>query len=403
MAERPPLRLVLEVEYGHADPRALVFEEGSRGKLISVGARGEWMVTAGGVSDVEFFLRFDGQSLFVKPARPQAVAIQGTWLGADWVRLIAACQLQFGDARIRFYATSDAAASLPPVPIPTAPLLRPPLQPSLSDRATIADIPPDTVEEPTEVRAQIQPPSSRRPPLPSLAPPSSGESTQRFEYAELQQAAVELGIPFRRPPEGDVHEASPPPQADAARPTPQAAPSEPIVAKPPKVETVEAPSRARIVILSCLVAMVGVSAGLMVLKDAGILDGSRWGRGGGSTSAEMDAAVEAGQPATAEGIVVHTGETSDAGTTADDDGGDEADEDGGLAFEPAPFDAGRPKDAATDGLDDALAKLERAAVDAARAGAFEEAANLYEKLARLRPDNPAYREAARIMRSRSEH
>ncbi|MFT3774696.1 MAG: hypothetical protein QM820_55805 [Minicystis sp.] len=46
--------------------------------------------------------------------------------------------------------------------------------------------------------------------------------------------------------------------------------------------------------------------------------------------------------------------------------------------------------------------LQRRAADAVADGAFEEAARLYEELARAEPKVPAYAEAARILRTRAQ-
>jgi hypothetical protein len=45
--------------------------------------------------------------------------------------------------------------------------------------------------------------------------------------------------------------------------------------------------------------------------------------------------------------------------------------------------------------------LQRAAADAVAAGAWADAATLYEQLSAQYPDQPAYAEAARIMRARA--
>jgi hypothetical protein len=54
-----------------------------------------------------------------------------------------------------------------------------------------------------------------------------------------------------------------------------------------------------------------------------------------------------------------------------------------------------PRDA-----DAAVAPTERAAVDAVAAGAYADAARLYDQLAAAYPNRPAYAEAARILRAK---
>lgn len=70
-----------------------------------------------------------------------------------------------------------------------------------------------------------------------------------------------------------------------------------------------------------------------------------------------------------------------------------------VPVEPSATPSGKP---APSGSASAPKKtLQRAAADAVAAGAFLEAAALYEQLAREHPENPAYAEAARIMRAKA--
>lgn len=101
----------ISVLSGHSDRSAMTFVPGAPANPISVGAAGQWVVSAEGVGPVQLYVVFDGRSVHVASAAPNAqVLLAGAAVGASWVKAPIPCELRFGGAcLILRYAPRTAA------------------------------------------------------------------------------------------------------------------------------------------------------------------------------------------------------------------------------------------------------------------------------------------------------
>ncbi len=123
---------LIEVRAGRAEPPSLELRPGVELAPLSVGSGGAWQVTAPGVRPVHLYIYFDGQTLFLQSAEPSdPPQMDGRPLPAAWTPATPRCAITFGQARLAFrpadVASSDATIAQPaqehrvPDPPPRAP------------------------------------------------------------------------------------------------------------------------------------------------------------------------------------------------------------------------------------------------------------------------------------------
>lgn len=81
------------IEFAHADPPELLFEEGSP-RMASLGTRGSWRVQGHGLHPAHVLLRFDGRRLHLKALGP--VVLNNEPVGDDWVIVPPRSSLKIG-------------------------------------------------------------------------------------------------------------------------------------------------------------------------------------------------------------------------------------------------------------------------------------------------------------------
>ena len=101
----------ISVLSGQSDRAAMTFAPGAPANPVSVGTAGQWSVSAEGVGPVQLYIVFDGRSVHVASAAPNAhVLLAGAPVGASWMKAPIPCELRFGGAcLIMRYAPRTAA------------------------------------------------------------------------------------------------------------------------------------------------------------------------------------------------------------------------------------------------------------------------------------------------------
>ena len=92
--------MVVKVVRGHAQEGSQVFKWGEESGRLSVGSRGDWMVSGPGVMPIHFWLNFDGERLFAASGEGAASAA-GRQLDQQWTALSEGAELRFGFALLR--------------------------------------------------------------------------------------------------------------------------------------------------------------------------------------------------------------------------------------------------------------------------------------------------------------
>jgi hypothetical protein len=425
---------------GHSARPSISFAPGAPAPTVSVGSGGQWNVTAEGVAPVHVFLAFDGQAVHVASALPQApVLLAGAPVGTGWTRAPVPCELRFGGACLilrrvpRPGATATATeeatmydggallaaakqrASMTPSPVthplggavPNVPSIRP-----------AAGMPPDT--------ARVGPPAmpeAPRPGMPDLGstvpladphgfheavlaataaaarPPSDSDATQvRAAPAgapappplDWERTVVAPHPPgFAVPAHLPVPYAGPVPEPPPVAPPAPAPPTPNVTTTPPgattgagakALEAWRASSPVKKATLALLpFALVGA---LFIMQDqpAPSPKGSR-----PAASASVAAATKDAGATPRGATTVTVGASVDAGTEV-------------AASDPPVIPDVPPKAVPPS---PGKRTPEREALDTAAAGAFEDAAKRYDTLAASHPDDPSYKEAARILRAKA--
>jgi hypothetical protein len=104
----PSFVYVLKVHGGRALPDVVRLSPGRAVPPTSFGRMGQWRVLGPGVCSLHGYLQFDGASLHVRIAGPDApLQVNGVALGAEWVRVDPPCRISAGAVTIAF--TIDTA------------------------------------------------------------------------------------------------------------------------------------------------------------------------------------------------------------------------------------------------------------------------------------------------------
>jgi hypothetical protein len=107
--------IVIELTKGLSPKKSMTFSSGTPAETFSLGQQGVWSVSGAGVSGVHAYLFFDGNTLFVASADPVAVtSVNGMRVTADWFPLAPPCEVAVGEARLSVSAAAGAAHGLAP-------------------------------------------------------------------------------------------------------------------------------------------------------------------------------------------------------------------------------------------------------------------------------------------------
>ncbi|HMI83519.1 MAG TPA: hypothetical protein VK550_05460 [Polyangiaceae bacterium] len=111
--------LVVRVEGGTSDTKVRRFRSGNPVATLTVGTQGAWKVEAPGVASVHAYLRFDGRQLLAATSDPRRpVVIDGRSAPETWSLLHPPCVLRLGQASL--CVERDLAGATPPVHVQAA-------------------------------------------------------------------------------------------------------------------------------------------------------------------------------------------------------------------------------------------------------------------------------------------
>jgi hypothetical protein len=115
--------LVVRVDMGVSDTKVRRFRPGRPVATLTVGSQGAWKVEAAGVASVHAYLRFDGSQLFVATSDPRRpVVVDGIAMPETWSRLNPPCLVSLGRASLSIErdvaaaTPGDASSALSPIP-----------------------------------------------------------------------------------------------------------------------------------------------------------------------------------------------------------------------------------------------------------------------------------------------
>jgi len=373
---------VIEIRRGEGQPHHLALSPGTTVNPMSIGLMGDWRVEAQGILDVHAFVYFDGSALFVQSVDGHnVVRVNGKPVGQDWTEISPPCTLALGDARLVYCPASQASAvSAPPSARPAAG------RGAFDDAApTMADVRPGDYDDAVSTQRTPAPDDEATGsiPLPGggfvapTPPPDDDNETTRA----LPLPAIAMG--------GAPHFAVPAPPTPIAQPAPQ-----PIAAPPPAPPTVEKPKPLDQLKAQWKQASLPKKAIAILLPLAFVmvifgLDDDPPPRAATKPAPSASASAKTAKSAKPEKSAEPEDLEPEKPTPAPI----------ATAAKPAPSPANtKTAPAAVSSQKTA----ERAAVDAVAAGAWEPAAKMYDELAKQHPENPAYKEAARILRAKAK-
>ena len=332
--------IVIELSRGLSPKKSMAFAPGKPAETFSVGQQGVWSVSGAGVANVHAYLFFDGTTLFVASADPTATTgVDGRKVTSDWFPLAPPCEVSLGEARFRVIGGAPAAAAGSPGGM-------------IEENPTMA-------MDPMKAIAMMGPPA-----------PGPGEST-RFQ-PDGQPAP--MGFPGVMPPPAGA-----PPAPFVA---PGAAPSSLFAKVKADWEGATSSRRATILAIPCMIAASFLLFGedepetVASTKPAAVVSAP---------------APKTPEPAPTRAISAPQDPVPAAGQIAPASPG------AAPAGEPAagPLKQGKDKDAPKK-------TTQRLAADAISAGNYPEALRHYQTLVRENPNDPAFKEAVRILKARAQ-
>ncbi len=402
MAERSE-EFVIEVESGIGDPAFITLRRGTVLNPMSVGVRGMWRVDADDVLDVHGYVYFDGQLFFVQSADEEyPLLVQGQPVEQSWTSVDPPCKIQMGAARLHYrgaYAEIKSSAdqetrvlSQPPVAKPVRPAAF-----AKSQKETTRVHSLDTTAPGARAKRRTATGASTEPPPP---PPPASQATVLLPGATPQQPRPAAGAPAVQPrlqvPAGATR--TQPPIYQGQMPlvapggqmpigtsgAPYAAPpaSRVPACEPSFKEQWAALSGPKKILVGMLPLLLGAFYILFVREDAPMPAPV-------PPKAASDAAVALTAPPRVS-AALPTGPTPSFLQPP-------------LASAPTlvpPVVSAPTQTIAPVGSTPAQRTLERLAIDYVANGQYERAAGMYDQLAAMYPDKPAYREAARILRAK---
>lgn len=338
--------IVIELTKGLSPKKSMVFSPGKPAETFSLGQQGVWSVSGAGVGAVHAYLFFDGTTVFVASADPAGTtSVDGAKVSSDWFPLAPPCEVALGEARLK---VSGGA--------PKAPSMRPP--------GMIEENNPTMAMDPMKAMSMMGPPAG----------PSAGESTR------FQPDPAPIGLAAMAPMPGF----GPPPQAPGAMVPPAGAPVVPADAGPltklrAEWNAATPTRRATILSIPCFLLVSWIVFG----EDEPETVTSTKPAVSASAAAAPSAAPPSSRLTSPALPAVPAGPAAGSAPTA-----------GGATPETAPGPrTGKDKDAP-------IKTTQRLAADAISAGNAAEALRLYQQLSKENPNDPAYKEAVRILKSR---
>jgi hypothetical protein len=378
---------VIEIRRGSGNPRHVELSPGTTVNPMSIGMMGDWRVEADGMLDVHAFVYYDGKSLFVQSADARnAVRVNGKPVGPDWSPITPPCTLAIGDARLVYCPASQASAA-PSAAVPAS--ARPAAGRAAfdEDAPTRADFRPDDYDDAVSTTRTPAPDEDATGSIP--IPPAPG-GLPHEGTGEDNETTRALPLPVMPSPMMGAPKPPPPPMgmavgmgvADASGPIAAPPPAAPVVEKPKPLDQLKKGWKEASLPKKAIAVLLPV-AFIMVIF--GLDDDPK--------------PAPANKPAPSASASEKTAKTVEKPTkkTAEPEDIDEP--------PPAPSTTGKPApsiSAKTPSPAPSQKSLERAAVDAVAAGSYESAAKMYEELAKAHPENPAYKQAAKILRAKAK-
>jgi hypothetical protein len=348
--------LVVRVDAGVSDTKVRRFRAASPAETITVGAQGAWKVEAAGVASVHAYLRFDGHRLLVAtsdPSRP--VLVDGRPAPETWLPLEPPSVLTLGRASL--FVERDVASphrSAPPGGL-SATLIEPEEEPTCRKSSPVP-APARRDQAPSE-DMDLAPAEPTRLQFGHVdAPPPAG--TRPIQVSSLPPALLE--------PRAPVLEPTAPAGEEAFRS---------MGSTPPTPMPAERSHRIRRAVQA---GGLGLGLAFLVVGVQRLASPPTGARAspGHSAAAHHVEVVPTAPPRT----------SAPLGATASPPAAPQV-------WAPPP-ELGAPS--STPGARN-QATLERRAADAFAAGDFPTALRLYRELAAARPDQPAFRQAVRIL------
>lgn len=456
----PGAVFVLEIEgAGHALPSRIRLETGKRLEPISFGTRAQWVLVGAGVNDIHGYLAFDGAQLYVQSANPMyALRVEGAPVPAGWQAIVPPARIQVGLLTLTYVAEGaleEATQAIPethrlptpgdqdvtryqPIDLPEPvrdemvtrvdvsmfetsadDATRPgvPFEDSQYDQTRVnydsplhagqapQDLAPATVPIPFaptppggHVRHSTDPapplfPSNYVAPRPAAGMPALGTTLALPGSPQAPPNPVDLAR--TRPggaPTGILDLPPPPAPAPPKKPSPREVARELLTKLKAQWKEVSLPKKLVVVLMPFCFVAVAVLFG----------DKSPPQHAAATPPASPSAPATPATTTSAPGAMPPSSAVAPSPTqqTAPSHATAQAQPPAAPAAPsapPAPAPSPTPLPQSIGGK-----TPERLAVDAVAAGAYAEAATRYESLAREHPDQPVYREAARILRSRAD-
>ncbi len=377
---------VIEIEAGNGEPASIVLTQGQELEPISIGKKGSWRLEFPDALDVHGFAYFDGTSLYLHSARDdRPLLVEGRSIEKKWTIVAPPSAIDLGGARLRFRSLAADEHEAATVALARAPVEMPPnfsaasapakperpfapgaLAPRDDETTRFAPLDP-TVErpqqpftEPMRMPTAVLEQPGVRPALPQTPAPKAplGPSSAPALPAPYQGASASLGYPPPMP--------GPPMPPQAGQLAPPAPPSD-LAASRETSGSRSLPTWAKLLV--ALVPFYVVAAYYAFFDDRTPADSTRARAADASSSAApASASADARPPLT----VVATG----------------------------PLPATRPTPQISAAPLPKGMTLERQATDYLARRDYARAAETYERLAAQAPQNRAYVEAARILRTK---
>ena len=343
-----------------AERSAITFALGMPTQPFSVGTSGQWSVIGEGVGPVHLFLGFDGERVHVVAASPSLpVQIAGSPLGGTWVTAPVPCDIRFGGACLMIRRVSSGAIAGNPEAVPS----------TVSDGGALRQAAQRAAD--SGAKAGTSSPPAR-------SPPKGFGSTMLME---------------QRPSGGPA--AGPPPPAPEARAAPPlgltevAAPGMAAARDEPKKGYCQSASLVKKITL--LLMPIALSLTFLMLRKQSQPEATGPGRLPAASANRNAPESRTAAPASAAVRSTAVAAASVARLEAPS---------ASSSSRPVATVAPRPQPPSAPATASARTP-EREALEAVAAGSIEEAARDYDSLATAHPDDPNFKEAARILHAKA--
>lgn len=390
---------VVEIRRGNGAPKHLTLSPGVTIQPMSVGMTGQFRLEADGVLDVHGFLYFDGNSLFVQSSDGHhLIRVNGKPIGSEWTAVSPPCTLALGDARLVYCPASQASGATTAAPIARPAAGRAPPPPFDESAPTVADFRYEDYDDAVATGKTRAPDDEATGSIPIPPAPPRGHD---FDEHNDNDNETTRALPLPVMPASFAARPPPPP------PPPNAFGGNPFAAPPPAVMPIAAPP-AQLVVPAKVKPLDQLKDGwkqaslpkkaialLLPVAFVMVIFG-------------LDDKPE--PPAEAEAAATSASASSKpkpkpTASVTDDPSDDPEPPKPKPTVSAPPVKKDPPPSKKPPEPPIAMAKdktAERVAVDAVAAGAWDPAAKAYDDLAKQHPENPAYKEAARILRAKAK-